>query len=134
MNEAHLDSGKHGNSEFSHRNIPPRVWRLSAPAVVHLATPRRPFSLACLQISVQLNFTRISEMETLAPPPKLTHLFTLRCVVDPPMEIGNGPYGRRRCVPIMSGSVRGPYFNGEVVPGGADFMYIQWPQSRRSYV
>ncbi|KAF3385097.1 hypothetical protein F1880_003135 [Penicillium rolfsii] len=64
-------------------------------------------------------------METLAPPPKLTHLFTLRCAVDPPMEIGNGPYGRRRCVPIMSGSVRGPYFNGQVVPGGADFMLVE---------
>ena len=40
------------------------------------------------------------------------------------MEIGHGPYGRRRCVPIMSGSVRGPHLNGEVVPGGADFMYV----------
>lgn len=64
-------------------------------------------------------------MDTLSPPPKLTHLFTLRCAVDPPIEIGNGPYGRRRCVPIMSGSVKGPYFNGEVVPGGADFMSVR---------
>lgn len=40
------------------------------------------------------------------------------------MEVGNGPYGRRRCVPIKSGSVKGKYINGEVVPtGGADFMY-----------
>lgn len=61
-------------------------------------------------------------METIAPPPKLSHLFTLRCAVDLPMEIGHGPYGRRRCVPIKSGSVRGPNLNGEVVPGGADFM------------
>jgi hypothetical protein len=61
-------------------------------------------------------------METIASPPKLSHLFTLRCAVDPPIEIGHGPYGRRRCVPIKSGSVRGPHFNGEVVPGGADFM------------
>jgi hypothetical protein len=38
------------------------------------------------------------------------------------MEIGHGPFGRRRCVPIMSGLVRGKYLNGEVVPGGADFM------------
>lgn len=62
-------------------------------------------------------------MDTLAPPPKLSHLFTLRCGVAPPMEIGHGPYGRRRCVPITSGVVRGPHLNGEVVPGGADFMY-----------
>src|SRR4051812_14483092 len=71
-------------------------------------------------------------MNTLSLPPKLTHLFTLRCAVDPPMEVGNGPYGRRRCVPIKSGSVQGKYINGEVVPtGGADFMYksktpIRW--------
>lgn len=63
-------------------------------------------------------------METLAPAPKLSHLFTLRCAVDAPLEIGHGPYGRRRCVPILSGSVQGPHFNGEVVPGGADFMYV----------
>ncbi|KAJ5159385.1 uncharacterized protein N7482_006389 [Penicillium canariense] len=64
-------------------------------------------------------------METLAPPPKLAHLFTLRCAVDPPIEIGSGPYGRRRCVPIKSGSVCGPHFHGEVVPGGADFMLVE---------
>lgn len=62
-------------------------------------------------------------MEPLSPPPALTHLFTLRCAVDPPLEIGKGPYGRRRCVPIKSGTVRGKYLVGEVVPGGADFMY-----------
>ncbi|KAE8164432.1 hypothetical protein BDV40DRAFT_298460 [Aspergillus tamarii] len=64
-------------------------------------------------------------MEPLSPPPALTHLFTLRCAVDPPMEIGNGPYGRRRCVSIKSGTVRGKYLNGEVVPGGADFMLVE---------
>ena len=63
-------------------------------------------------------------METLLPPPQLVHLFTFRCAVDPPMEIGHGPYGRRRCVPIVSGRVRGEYITGEVVPGGADFMYV----------
>jgi hypothetical protein len=63
-------------------------------------------------------------METITPPPKLSHLFTLHCAVDPPMEIGKGPYGRRRCVPIVSGSVSGPHFKGEVMPGGADFMYV----------
>ncbi|KAJ5762578.1 uncharacterized protein N7511_005960 [Penicillium nucicola] len=69
-------------------------------------------------------------MNTLSPPPKLTHLFTLRCAVDPPMEVGNGPYGRRRCVPIKSGSVKGKYINGEVVPtGGADFMLVEEDQT-----
>ncbi|KAL4860927.1 hypothetical protein BDV12DRAFT_180946 [Aspergillus spectabilis] len=64
-------------------------------------------------------------MEPLSPAPTLIHLFTLRCAVDPPLEIGKGPYGRRRCVPITGGTVRGKYLNGEVVPGGADFMLVE---------
>ncbi|RDK43372.1 hypothetical protein M752DRAFT_335190 [Aspergillus phoenicis ATCC 13157] len=68
-------------------------------------------------------------MEPLSPPPALTHLFTLRCAVDPPLEIGKGPYGRRRCVPIKSGTVRGKYLVGEVVPGGADFMLVEENQT-----
>lgn len=63
-------------------------------------------------------------METINPAPKLKYLFSLRCIVNPPMEIGVGPYGRRRCVPIMGGKVTGPYFTGEVIPGGADYMYV----------
>jgi hypothetical protein len=78
----------------------PRMWRHKTPAWVHLITPRSSSSL--IHIFPYYWTRRISKMETLAPPLKLTHLFTLRCAVDPPMEIGNGPYGRRRCVPIMS--------------------------------
>ena len=62
-------------------------------------------------------------MEPLLPPPTLQYLFSIRCAVDPPVEIGNGPYGRRRCVPITGGTVRGKHLNGEVLPIGADFMY-----------
>jgi hypothetical protein len=71
---------------------------------------------------------------TLLPPPRLSPLFTLRCAVDPPMEIGKGPYGRRRCVPIVSGTVAGRHLNGEVVPGGADFMYVWIYCQRPSYL
>ncbi|KAI9040387.1 DUF3237 domain-containing protein [Aspergillus affinis] len=68
-------------------------------------------------------------MDPISPPPALTHLFTLRCAVSPPMEIGTGPYGRRRCVPIESGTVRGKSLNGEVIPGGADFMLVETDQT-----
>ncbi|OJJ37919.1 hypothetical protein ASPWEDRAFT_171371 [Aspergillus wentii DTO 134E9] len=68
-------------------------------------------------------------MDTISPAPKLTPLFSLRCAVAAPIEIGNGPYGRRRCVPIESGTVRGEYINGEVVPGGADFMLVEDDQT-----
>ncbi|PWY95429.1 hypothetical protein BO94DRAFT_553316 [Aspergillus sclerotioniger CBS 115572] len=68
-------------------------------------------------------------METLLPPPNLVHLFTLTCTVSPPLEIGPGPYGRRRCIPITSGTVRGKYLSGEIVPGGADFMLVEENQT-----
>lgn len=60
-------------------------------------------------------------METICDPPKLIHLFTLRCTVAQPLDISH----RRRCVPIHSGSVGGKYITGKVVhaPAGADFLY-----------
>lgn len=66
-------------------------------------------------------------MGPLFSPPTLEYLFSVQCAVDPPVEIGNGPYGRRRCVPITGGTVRGKYLNGEVLPVGADFMYVLEP-------
>ncbi|KAL1954734.1 hypothetical protein VTO42DRAFT_787 [Malbranchea cinnamomea] len=47
-------------------------------------------------------------VDTMASPPLgptplhtvLRHLFTLQCEVDPPVDIGSGPYGRCRGVPI----------------------------------
>ncbi|KAJ5184055.1 hypothetical protein N7492_001671 [Penicillium capsulatum] len=62
---------------------------------------------------------------TLMPVPTLRHLFTVQCTVDPPIEIGNGPFGRRRCVPIKSGTAIGPHLTGIVQPGGADFMLVE---------
>lgn len=60
-----------------------------------------------------------------ATPPTLTFAFELRAEVGPPMEIGEVPHGRRRIVPILGGTVRGPQFNAKVVPGGADWQLIQ---------
>ncbi|KAF3407509.1 UPF0311 protein [Talaromyces pinophilus] len=68
-------------------------------------------------------------MEPLLPPPTLQYLFSVQCAVDPPVEIGNGPYGRRRCVPITGGTVRGKHLNGEVLPVGADFMLVEENQT-----
>jgi len=57
--------------------------------------------------------------------PKLTFAFELRAQVGDPMEIGDVPHGRRRIVPILGGTVRGPQLNATVVPGGADWQLIQ---------
>jgi hypothetical protein len=57
--------------------------------------------------------------------PKLTFAFELRAQVGAPMEIGEVAHGRRRIVPILGGTVRGPQLNATVVPGGADWQLIQ---------
>lgn len=57
--------------------------------------------------------------------PKLTFAFELRAQVGPPAELGQVPHGRRRIVPILGGTVRGPQLNAKVVPGGADWQLIQ---------
>lgn len=60
-------------------------------------------------------------METLLPPPQLTYIFTLRCTVKQPLDIGQVSSGRRRWVRIVGGSVSGKCLTGEVV-GGEDSM------------
>ncbi|KAI6778760.1 uncharacterized protein J7T54_005863 [Emericellopsis cladophorae] len=37
-------------------------------------------------------------MNTIALPPKLVHLFSLRCAVDAPVDVGQEPYGQRRLI------------------------------------
>jgi len=48
------------------------------------------------------------------------------CVVQvaAPMDIGETPVGRRRIIPITSGSMNGPVLHGHVLPGGADFQLL----------
>jgi hypothetical protein len=57
--------------------------------------------------------------------PKLIFAFELRAQVGPPTEIGEVPHGRRRIVPILGGTVKGPQLNATVLPGGADWQLIQ---------
>lgn len=68
----------------------------------------------------------MGQSTTTAPaPPGLTFVFELRALVGDPVEIGQVPHGRRRIVPILGGTVKGPSFNATVVPGGADWQLIQ---------
>jgi hypothetical protein len=59
------------------------------------------------------------------PPPALVFAFELRAQVGPPAELGEVTHGRRRIVPILGGTVRGPQLAAKVVPGGADWQMIQ---------
>lgn len=59
------------------------------------------------------------------PPPPLEFLAQVRCEVGALVNLGTGPYGERRCVPLLGGSVSGPGLNGEILPGGADWQILR---------
>jgi len=49
----------------------------------------------------------------------------VRCEVGEIVGLGAGPYGERRCVPLLGGSVAGPELNGEILPGGTDWQTLR---------
>ena len=73
----------------------------------------------------------MNELFDAAPFPNLQFRLLWEAMVDlaPMEELGSGPYGERRIVPIIGGGFRGgpdlPGFHGEVLPGGADRQLIR---------
>ena len=57
--------------------------------------------------------------------PSFRFLYTSQVSLDPPLEVGPSPYGRRRIIPILGGTFQGPRMSGEVLPGGADWQVIR---------
>jgi hypothetical protein len=57
--------------------------------------------------------------------PQLRHVFDIEAEVAPVRDLGAMPHGRRRIVPILGGSVKGPRLQAEVMPGGADWQYAR---------
>ena len=55
--------------------------------------------------------------------PTLEHLCDLSVQVGPPIEVGTGPMGVRRMIPITGGTATGR-LSGQVLPGGADYQLI----------
>lgn len=52
-------------------------------------------------------------------------MFDVFATLDPPITVGRTGVGVRRIIPITGGTVRGPGFNGVVLPGGADWQVIR---------
>ena len=52
-------------------------------------------------------------------------IFTIEAELDAIMSLGQTPMGERRIIGIRGGTVRGPKFNGRVLPGGADWQIIR---------
>jgi hypothetical protein len=45
--------------------------------------------------------------------------------VGPIRDLGPTPHGRRRIVPSLGGTVKGPRLVADIVPGGADWQYVR---------
>jgi hypothetical protein len=60
-----------------------------------------------------------------APPsasvPRVEFAFEFRVTLAPATVLGETPYGRRQYIPITGGTIAGPKFSGEVIPGGWDY-------------
>ena len=55
----------------------------------------------------------------------LRRLFGARIALGPAQELGEGPRGRRRIIPITGGSFEGERLSGRVLAGGADWQLIR---------
>ena len=59
------------------------------------------------------------------PEPRLTRVFRLEATLAPPLEVGDGPQGHRRIVPLIGGIFSGPEISGTLLPGAsADWQTI----------
>lgn len=52
-------------------------------------------------------------------------IFTINAELDAITSLGRTPYGERRVIGILGGSVSGPKLNGRILPGGADWQIIR---------
>jgi hypothetical protein len=59
------------------------------------------------------------------PAPELELVSTLRVEVGPPIELGPGPHGERRVIPITGGRAEGPGLSGTILAGGADTQLVR---------
>jgi len=52
-------------------------------------------------------------------------IFTIHAELSAILNLGHTPYGERRIIDIVGGSVRGRKLNGRVLPGGADWQIVR---------
>ena len=62
------------------------------------------------------------------PAPGLAFFADLEVEVGAPLEAGRTQHGLRRLIPILGGRVRGEGWQGEVLPGGADYQCVVSPR------
>ena len=52
-------------------------------------------------------------------------IFTIQAELAGILNLGATPYGERRIIDILGGTVTGPKLKGRVLPGGADWQIIR---------
>ena len=52
-------------------------------------------------------------------------IFTISAELEQIMSLGTTPYGERRIIGILGGTVRGRKLQGRILPGGADWQIIR---------
>lgn len=57
--------------------------------------------------------------------PQLELIFTATVTLDPPQELGQTKYGKRRIIGINGGTFSGPNMQGQVLSGGADWQTVR---------
>jgi hypothetical protein len=57
--------------------------------------------------------------------PQLSQVCLIEAIVADMRDLGATPRGRRRIVPIVGGTVRGPRLEAEILPGGADWQQVR---------
>jgi hypothetical protein len=58
-------------------------------------------------------------------PPQLEFALELRVSIAPTLDLGSRTFGSRRTVPITGGTFTGPRIAGIVLPGGADWQFVE---------
>lgn len=67
----------------------------------------------------------VDEIPRVSVMPSLKFLYTSSIEIDPPLVVGESPYGERRIINIKGGVFSGPRLSGRVLPGGADWQIIR---------
>jgi hypothetical protein len=52
-------------------------------------------------------------------------ILIVRCALEGILRFGDTPYGERRVINIAGGTVEGPRFKGQILPGGADWQIVR---------
>jgi hypothetical protein len=53
------------------------------------------------------------------PEPRLSLVYRLKATLGQPLDLGDGPQGRRRIVPLTGGTFTGPELRGKLLPGAS---------------